>query len=155
MMLRPEGEAASDFQDYTLVAVIAVAAHLCGTHVGDPHFIAALAQRCGQDSAALQQVSLCTLATQVCAALGLAQSLCMLHSRFWVPTAVVAITVVVCCDSQHIVALRLDAMLQTCGMCTSHVSCSYGLLSMYMALADINTVVIWAAHGDDRCLSTY
>ena len=70
MMLRPEGEAASDFQDYTLVAVIAVAAHLCGTHVGDHHFIAALAQRFSQDTAALQQVSLCALATWVCAALG-------------------------------------------------------------------------------------
>ncbi|KAL0025228.1 hypothetical protein WJX77_008845 [Trebouxia sp. C0004] len=56
MMLRPEGEAASDFQDYTLVAVIAVAAHLCGSHVGDHHFIAALAQRFSQDSSALQQV---------------------------------------------------------------------------------------------------
>ncbi len=56
MMLRPEGEAASDFQDYTLVAVIAVAAHLCGSHVSDHHFIAALAQRFSQDSSALQQV---------------------------------------------------------------------------------------------------
>ena len=56
MMLRPEGEAASDFQDYTLVAVIAVAAHLCGSHVSDHHFIAALAQRFSQDTSALQQV---------------------------------------------------------------------------------------------------
>lgn len=84
MMLRPEGEAASDFQDYTLVAVIAVAAHLCGTHVGDHHFIAALAQRFSQDTAALQQVSLCTLATWVCAALGSAQSLCTMCYRFLV-----------------------------------------------------------------------
>ena len=59
MMLRPEGEAASDFQDYTLMAIIAVSAHLCGSHVGDHHFISALAQRFSQDTAALAQVCPC------------------------------------------------------------------------------------------------
>jgi len=66
MMLRPEGEAASDFQDYTLVAVIAVAAHLCGSHVSDHHFIAALAQRFSQDTSALQQVCCRAFLLQQC-----------------------------------------------------------------------------------------
>ena len=56
MILRPESEPISDFQDYTLVAVIAVATHLTGTHVGDQHFLAALAQRFNQDTTALNQV---------------------------------------------------------------------------------------------------
>ena len=56
MILRPEAEPISDFQDYTLVAVIAVATHLTGTHVGDQHFLAALAQRFSQDTTALNQV---------------------------------------------------------------------------------------------------
>ena len=56
MILRPESEPISDFQDYTLVAVIAVATHLMGTHAGDHHFLAALAQRFSQDATALHQV---------------------------------------------------------------------------------------------------
>ena len=56
MILRPESEAISDFQDYTLVAVIAVATHLMGSHAGDHHFLAALAQRFSQDATALHQV---------------------------------------------------------------------------------------------------
>ena len=55
MMLRPEGDAASDFQDYTLLAVGAVAAHLCNSHHKD-HFIAALAQRYHTDATALHTV---------------------------------------------------------------------------------------------------
>ncbi len=50
------GRSCIRLQDYTLVAVIAVAAHLCGSHVSDHHFIAALAQRFSQDTSALQQV---------------------------------------------------------------------------------------------------
>ena len=56
MILRPESEPISDFQDYTLVAVIAVATHLMGSHAGDHHFLAALAQRFSQDATALHQV---------------------------------------------------------------------------------------------------
>ncbi|KAL3149213.1 hypothetical protein ABBQ32_002039 [Trebouxia sp. C0010 RCD-2024] len=56
MVLRPETEPISDFQDYTLVAVIAVASHLRGSHTGDHHFLAALAQRFSQDPTALYQV---------------------------------------------------------------------------------------------------
>lgn len=56
MILRPESEPISDFQDYTLVAVIAVATHLTGTHAGDQHFLDALAQRFNQDTTALNQV---------------------------------------------------------------------------------------------------
>lgn len=56
MMLRPEGEGASDFQDYTLIAVIAVAAHLTGSQHGQQHYLPALARRFSQDAAALHQV---------------------------------------------------------------------------------------------------
>ena len=60
MMLRPDGDAASDFQDYTLLAVVAVAAHLCNSHHKD-HFIAALAQRYHTDASALHTVTPCLL----------------------------------------------------------------------------------------------
>lgn len=57
MILRPEPGPISDFQDYTLVAVIAVATHLSSPHTGDHHhFLAALAQRFSQDLTALHQV---------------------------------------------------------------------------------------------------
>ena len=58
MMHRPEGEGASDFQDYTLIAVIAVAAHLTGGHQGQQQqpYLSALARRFSQDAAALHQV---------------------------------------------------------------------------------------------------
>lgn len=57
MILRPEPGPISDFQDYTLVAVIAVATHLLSPHTGDHHhFLAALAQRFSQDLTALHQV---------------------------------------------------------------------------------------------------
>ena len=59
MILRPESEPISDFQDYTLVAVIAVATHLMGSHAGDHHFLAALAMRFSQDATALHQVRSC------------------------------------------------------------------------------------------------
>ena len=58
MALRPETEPISDFQDYTLVAVIAVVSHVRGSHTGDHHFLAALAQRFNQDLTALHQVCL-------------------------------------------------------------------------------------------------
>ena len=60
MMLRPDGDAASDFQDYTLLAVVAVSAHLCNSHHKD-HFIAALAQRYHTDASALHTVTSCLL----------------------------------------------------------------------------------------------
>lgn len=56
MILRPDSEPISDFQDYTLVAVIAVATHLMGSHAGDHHFLGALALRFSQDATALHQV---------------------------------------------------------------------------------------------------
>ena len=59
MMLRPEGEAPSDFQDYTLVAVIAVAAHLTRTPAGPHSSLAALAHTFLQDPTALHQVCCC------------------------------------------------------------------------------------------------
>ena len=34
-MMRPETEVPSDFQDYTLVTVVSVAAHLSGHELGD------------------------------------------------------------------------------------------------------------------------
>ena len=56
MMQRPEGEGASEFQDYTLIAIIAVAAHLTGTHSGQQQYLSALARHFSQDIAALHQV---------------------------------------------------------------------------------------------------
>ena len=35
LMMRPETEVPSDFQDYTLVTVVSVAAHLSGHELGD------------------------------------------------------------------------------------------------------------------------
>ena len=58
MMQRPEGEGASEFQDYTLIAIIAVAAHLTGTHTGQQQYLSALARHFSQDIAALHQVTL-------------------------------------------------------------------------------------------------
>lgn len=56
MMQRPEGEGASEFQDYTLIAIIAVAAHLTGTHSLQQQYLSALARHFSQDIAALHQV---------------------------------------------------------------------------------------------------
>lgn len=54
--MRPSEEAPSDFQDYTLVAVIAVAAYLGQHPLGERHGLPGMAQRYGQDAAALEQV---------------------------------------------------------------------------------------------------
>ncbi|KAK2077191.1 hypothetical protein QBZ16_004825 [Prototheca wickerhamii] len=56
LMMRPPGEAPSDFQEYTLVAVLAVAAHLSQHRLGERHGLVALAARYGQDADALEQV---------------------------------------------------------------------------------------------------
>jgi hypothetical protein len=55
-MMRPETEVPSDFQDYTLVTVVSVAAHLSGHELGDKAGLAALAQRYRQDFSSLEQV---------------------------------------------------------------------------------------------------
>ena len=55
-MMRPETEVPSDFQDYTLVTVVSVAANLSGHKLGDKPGLVALAQRYRQDPVALEQV---------------------------------------------------------------------------------------------------
>ena len=55
-MMRPETEVPSDFQDYTLVTVVSVAAHLAGHELGDKAGLAALAARYRQDFVSLEQV---------------------------------------------------------------------------------------------------
>ena len=55
-MMRPPGEAPSDFQEYTLVAVVAVAAHLSQHSLGERYGLPALARRYAQDVDALEQV---------------------------------------------------------------------------------------------------
>ena len=59
LMMRPPAEAPSDFQDYTLVAIVAVAAHLSQLALGERYGLPALAQRYGQDVDALEQVGGC------------------------------------------------------------------------------------------------
>ena len=56
LVMRPSEEAPSDFQDYTLVAVIAVATYLGQYPMGEQHGVPTLARRYGQDSSALEQV---------------------------------------------------------------------------------------------------
>ena len=56
-MMRPPGEAPSDFQEYTLVAVVAVAAHLSQHSLGERYGLPALARQYNQDVDALEQVS--------------------------------------------------------------------------------------------------
>ena len=56
LMMRPAHEAPSDFQEYTLVAVVAVAAHLSQHSLGERYGLAALAKRYKQDVDALEQV---------------------------------------------------------------------------------------------------
>jgi hypothetical protein len=51
-----EDEAPSDFQDYTLVAVVAVASHLLHGALGDNAALEALAARYGHDAKSLDQV---------------------------------------------------------------------------------------------------
>ena len=54
--MRPSEEAPSDFQDYTLVAVVAVATYLGQYPMGEQHGVPTLARRYGQDPSALEQV---------------------------------------------------------------------------------------------------
>ncbi len=56
LVMRPIGEAPSDFQDYTLVAVIAVATYLGQHPMGEQHGLPTLAKRYGQDVTSLEQV---------------------------------------------------------------------------------------------------
>lgn len=55
-MMRPPAEAPSDFQEYTLVACVAVAAHLSQFHMGERFGLPLLARRYRQDVDALEQV---------------------------------------------------------------------------------------------------
>lgn len=69
-MMRPAHEAPSDFQEYTLVAVVAVAAHLSQHNMGERYGLPALAKRYKQDVDALEQVGvpqcLCNMSMCVC-----------------------------------------------------------------------------------------
>lgn len=56
LVMRPSEEAPSDFQDYTLVAVIAVATYLGQHPMGEQHGLPTLAKKYGQDATALEQV---------------------------------------------------------------------------------------------------
>jgi len=56
LVMRPSEEAPSDFQDYTLVAVVAVATYLGQYPMGEQHGVPTLARRYGQDASALEQV---------------------------------------------------------------------------------------------------
>ena len=57
-MMRPPAEAPSDFQEYTLVAIVAVAAHLSQFQLGERFGLPVLARRYRQDVDALEQVGL-------------------------------------------------------------------------------------------------
>lgn len=54
--MRPSEEAPSDFQDYTLVAVVAVATYLGQYPMGEQHGVPTLARKFEQDPNALEQV---------------------------------------------------------------------------------------------------
>ena len=56
LMMRPEGEASSDFQEYTLVALFALAAHLAGGVAAETASLPAMARYYKQDLEVLQQV---------------------------------------------------------------------------------------------------
>ncbi len=56
LVMRPSEETPSDFQDYTLVAVMAVATYLGQYPMGEQHGVPALARKYGQNPAALEQV---------------------------------------------------------------------------------------------------
>ena len=58
LMMRPEGEASSDFQEYTLVALFSLAAHLAGGVAAETASLPAMARYYKQDLDVLQQVSL-------------------------------------------------------------------------------------------------
>jgi hypothetical protein len=56
LMMRPADEPPSDFQEYTLVAVLAAACHLAQHPLGERFGLPALARRYGQDAESLEQV---------------------------------------------------------------------------------------------------
>lgn len=56
MLLSQEDEPPSDFQDYTLVTIVAVAAHLMHQSLGDNAGLDVLAQQYGHDYKSLDQV---------------------------------------------------------------------------------------------------
>lgn len=56
LMMRPEGEASSDFQEYTLVALFSLAAHLAGGVAAETASLPAMARYYKQDLDVLQQV---------------------------------------------------------------------------------------------------
>jgi hypothetical protein len=56
MLQREEKEPPSDFQDYTLLALVAVSAFLSSVNLGDRHGLVALARKYDQDVEPLQQV---------------------------------------------------------------------------------------------------
>ncbi|KAK9823247.1 hypothetical protein WJX72_001331 [[Myrmecia] bisecta] len=56
LIMRDSTEAPSDFQDYTLVAIVAIAAQLLGASLGDNHGLPVLAKRYKTDLPALEQV---------------------------------------------------------------------------------------------------
>ena len=57
MLQREEKDAPSDFQDYTLLALVAVSAFLSNVNLGERNGLAFLAQRYDQDVEPLQQVN--------------------------------------------------------------------------------------------------
>jgi hypothetical protein len=59
LMMRPDSEVPSDFQDYTLLTVVAVAAHLSGHTLGNKQGLVLLAKKYRQDLGALEQVRKC------------------------------------------------------------------------------------------------
>lgn len=65
MLQREEKDAPSDFQDYTLLALVAVSAFLSNINLGERNGLIVLAQRYDQDVEPLQQV----VKTFACAAL--------------------------------------------------------------------------------------
>lgn len=60
-MMRPEGEVPSDFQEYTLVALFALAAHLTGGVAAQQASLPAMARHYQQDSEIIQQVQPCCI----------------------------------------------------------------------------------------------
>jgi hypothetical protein len=56
LMMRPEGEVPSDFQDYTLVALFVLAAHLTGGAAAERATLPTMSRFYQQDLEILQQV---------------------------------------------------------------------------------------------------
>ncbi len=54
-MMRAEGEASSDFQEYTLVALLSLAAHLAGGAAAERAALPAMSRYFAQDLDVLQQ----------------------------------------------------------------------------------------------------